>query len=85
MLFAVGGVDTSLDRNADHGVMGVGTALLCKRLDVAVAVLVDVVHHPRLPHLAARLFQVRLRTDIVSLQCFRTFHNMCEYGDATET
>ena len=39
---------------ADDGVMGVGIALAGEGLEVAIAVLVDVVDDPRLAHLAVR-------------------------------
>src|SRR5262245_15083805 len=44
------------DRDPDDGVMGVGVTLLRERLQVAVAVLVDVVDDPRLFHLPVRAF-----------------------------
>ena len=45
---AVGGMRAGADGDPDDGVMGVGIALLGEGLDVAVAVLVDVVDDPRL-------------------------------------
>ena len=36
------------DRDTDQGVMGVGIALLGEGLDVAIAVLIDVIDNPRL-------------------------------------
>ena len=44
------------DGDPDDGVMGVGIALLGEGLEVAVAVLVDVVDDPRLLRLPARAF-----------------------------
>ena len=53
---AVGGMRSGADRDADQGVMGIGVALLGEGLEVAIAVLVDVVHDPRLLRLPARAF-----------------------------
>ena len=53
------------DGGADDGVMGIGIALLGEGLEVAIAVLVDVIDDPRLLRLSPLgLFQVRLRTDM---------------------
>ena len=64
--------------------MGVGVALLGEGLEVAVAVLVDVVDDPRLLGSPLGLFQVRLRTDMaVSTLNIANVPNKCERGSAT--
>jgi hypothetical protein len=60
-------VYSGADSGPDDGVMGVGIALLGEGLEVAVAVLVDIVDNPCLPRLPAGPFQMRLRTDMASL------------------
>jgi len=50
----LGGMGAGADRDPDNGVMRVGIALLGKRLDVAVAVLVDIIDDPRLFRLPVR-------------------------------
>jgi hypothetical protein len=49
-------VHSGADGGPDDGVVGVGIALLGERLEVAVAVLVDVVDDPSLLRLACGTF-----------------------------
>src|SRR5262249_44936074 len=53
---AVGGVGASTDGDPDDGGMGIGVTLAGERLDMALAVLVDVIDDPRLLRLPARAF-----------------------------
>jgi hypothetical protein len=57
---AVGGVRSGTDGDPYDRVVGVGVALLREGLDVAVAVLVDVVDDPGLLHLAVGAFPASL-------------------------
>jgi hypothetical protein len=47
---------TGADGGADDGMVRVGVALLGEGLDVAVAVLVELIDDPRLLHLPVRAF-----------------------------
>jgi hypothetical protein len=49
-------VHPGADGDSDNGVMGVGIALLSEGLEVAVALLVDVIDDPSFPRLPAGAF-----------------------------